>query len=110
VEGFIRYVPWSNIICIYVDDIRTSQVTRLLAPTACYRDSFTFLYVDDVRTSQETCLWVSIACCGDIFAFLLTSSAYRKANISPQQAMETHRQVSCEVRMSSTYKKVKLSR
>jgi hypothetical protein len=30
------------------------DVSNQWASTACYRDSFTFLYVDDVRTSQET--------------------------------------------------------
>jgi hypothetical protein len=40
--------------CLYVDDVRTSQETRVWASAACYEDGFTFLYVDDVRTSQET--------------------------------------------------------
>jgi hypothetical protein len=39
---------------LHVDDVRTSQETRLWVSTARYRDSFTSLYEDDVRTSQET--------------------------------------------------------
>jgi hypothetical protein len=39
---------------LYVDDVRTSQETRLWASMACYGYEFTFLYVDDFRTSQET--------------------------------------------------------
>jgi hypothetical protein len=42
-----------SLTVLYVDDVRTSQVTRLWASTASYGDRFTVLYVDDVRTSQE---------------------------------------------------------
>jgi hypothetical protein len=28
-------------------------------PTACYRDSFTFIHVNDVRTLQDIYLWAS---------------------------------------------------
>jgi hypothetical protein len=51
----------------YVDDVRTSQETRLWASAFCYGDGFTFLYVDNVRTSQETRLHTSTICCGDGF-------------------------------------------
>jgi hypothetical protein len=34
---------------------------------------------------------------------------YKEVDLSPQQAVEAHTRVSCEVRMRSTYKQVKLS-
>jgi hypothetical protein len=34
-------------------------------------DTFTFLYVDDVRTSQETHLLASMVCYGDSFNFYM---------------------------------------
>jgi hypothetical protein len=42
-----------NVFYEYVDNIRTSQETQLLASTAHYRDIFTLSYVGYVRTSQE---------------------------------------------------------
>jgi hypothetical protein len=45
---------WYSFTFLYIDDVRTSQVTHLWASTAWYGDSFTFLYVDDVRTTQVT--------------------------------------------------------
>jgi hypothetical protein len=36
--------------------------TNLMTFTTCYGDSFTIIYVEDVRTSQETRLWASMAC------------------------------------------------
>jgi hypothetical protein len=47
--------PLDSFTYIYIY-VRTSQETRLWAPTVSYGDSFTFIHVDDVRTSQETCL------------------------------------------------------
>jgi hypothetical protein len=42
--------PVMGITFLYVDDVHTSQETRLWSSTACYGNSLTFLYVDDVRT------------------------------------------------------------
>jgi hypothetical protein len=39
---------------LYVDDVRTSQETHILASKASYGDSFTFLHVNDVRIWKET--------------------------------------------------------
>jgi hypothetical protein len=64
--------PVTAIALLYVDDVRTSQETHLLASTAYYSDSSTLLYVDDVRTSQETHLLASRAYYGDSFTPFLT--------------------------------------
>jgi hypothetical protein len=61
----------------YVDDVRTSQETRLWASMAYYSDVFTFLYVDDVRTSQEILLCASTVCYGDSFTFLYVDDVHR---------------------------------
>jgi hypothetical protein len=51
---------WYILTLLYVEGVRMSQVTH--APTARYRDGFTFLYVDDVLTSHNTRPWTSTAC------------------------------------------------
>jgi hypothetical protein len=68
---------WGYFYFLYVDDVRISQKTHLLACTVyllactvCYGDNLTFLYIDDVRISQETHLWASTACYEDNFTFL----------------------------------------
>jgi hypothetical protein len=63
-----RPVTGIALLFLYVDDVRTSQETRLWASTACYEGSFTFLYVDDVRPSQGG--QFSMACYKDSFTFL----------------------------------------
>jgi hypothetical protein len=54
-------ILWTSTACygdrfafLYVDDIRTSQKTHLLASKSYYGDGFTSLYVDDVCTWQGT--------------------------------------------------------
>jgi hypothetical protein len=50
---------------IYIDDVRTSEETRICASTTCYGDSITLFYIDDVRTSEETRVCASTTCYGD---------------------------------------------
>jgi hypothetical protein len=55
---------------LYVDDIRTSQQTHLLASKTCYGDSLIFSYEDVDLTSQETQLRDPTACFGVSLTFL----------------------------------------
>jgi hypothetical protein len=51
-----------------VNDIRASHET-LIDSTDCYEDSFNFLYVNDVRTSQITHVYTSTNSYEDTFIF-----------------------------------------
>jgi hypothetical protein len=46
---------------------------QVLTCTACYRDIFAFLFVDDIHTSQETRLGASSACYVDSIFLVLFS-------------------------------------
>jgi hypothetical protein len=48
----------------------SQHLTALQAPAVYYGDNFAFSCVDDVRTSQETRLWTSAAPYGDNLDFL----------------------------------------
>jgi hypothetical protein len=86
---------WDGFTCLYVDDVRTSQETRLWASTARYVEALHFymytmflphrkhsygsplpvagialFYVDYVRTSQKKHLWASTVCYGDTLTFI----------------------------------------
>jgi hypothetical protein len=58
-----------NVICLCIDDIRTSHTPKERATMACYGNDFAFLYVDDVHTSQGTHVCASTACYESKFFF-----------------------------------------
>jgi hypothetical protein len=74
-HGLYRY----SFTSLHIDDVRTSQETRLWATMAYYGDCFTSFYVDDVRTSQETCLWATTACSRDRYPYLLCISTLSRS-------------------------------
>jgi hypothetical protein len=58
------------VLLFYVNDVRTSQETYLLASTACYGEIFTFLYVD-VFVPHRKHLRASAVCYANSYNVLL---------------------------------------
>jgi hypothetical protein len=84
---------------VYVDDVRTSQETRMNLHSLLRRYLY-FVYVDDVRTSQETHVWVSTDCYGDIFTsfFLLCSYVSSgKCTAYTLRVIDDFRERNCEL-------------
>jgi hypothetical protein len=62
----------STVMYLYIDTVRASQETHLLASMACIVDGFTlYIYIDTVLTSQETHLRTSTTSYWDGYSLYL---------------------------------------